>query len=82
MTRPKYIVNASATINLWIETTKPYITKILGYNVLGAMTLALVSAAREPNTSSTYGNITPRCLDFCDEHSLAPLAAKPAHMAR
>jgi hypothetical protein len=61
---------------------KPYMTNILGLDVLGANTLALLSTACAPNTSATYGN-TIRCyFDFCVEHRLAPLAATLAHMAK
>jgi site-specific recombinase XerD len=62
---------------------KPCIIKILGSHVLGAKTLALLSATRAPNTSTTYGSVIRRYFDVCQEHRLAtPLATTPAHMAR
>jgi hypothetical protein len=61
---------------------KPYMTRILGSNALGATTLALLAAAWAPSTAATYGNTIPRYFDFCAEQQLAPLAATPAHMAR
>jgi hypothetical protein len=57
-------------------------TKILGSDALGATTLALLSAAWAPNTSTTYGSTIRRYFNLCEEHRLAPLAATPAHMAR
>jgi hypothetical protein len=57
-------------------------TKILGSDVLGAKTLALLSAAWAPSTIATYNNTIRRYFDFCDEQRLAPLAATPAYMAR
>jgi hypothetical protein len=61
---------------------KPYMTKIIGSDALGATTLALLSAAWAPSTAAKYGNTIRRYFDFCEEHQLAPLAATPAHMAR
>jgi hypothetical protein len=57
-------------------------TKILRSDVLGAKTLALLSAAWAPSTILTCSSTTHRYFDFCDEHILAPLAATPAHMAK
>jgi hypothetical protein len=66
-----------------METMKPYVTKALGLDAsLGATTLALLSAAWAPITTSTYGGTIRRYFEFCEEHRLAPLAATPAHMAR
>jgi site-specific recombinase XerD len=76
------MVTVTATTNPWIETMKPCMTKILGSDALGATTLALLSAAWAPSTATTYGSTIRRYFDFCEEHQLAPLAAKPAHMAR
>jgi hypothetical protein len=56
--------------------------RILGFDALGATTLALLSAAWAPSTTTTYGSTIRRYFDFCEEHRLAPLAAAPAHMAR
>jgi hypothetical protein len=61
---------------------KPYMTRILGSNTLGATTMALLAAAWAPCTAATYGNTISRYFDFCTEQQLAPLAATPAHMAR
>jgi hypothetical protein len=58
---------------------KPYMTKILGSDVLDASTLALLSATWAPNTTTTYGNTIPVYFDFCDEHIFALLATAPAH---
>jgi hypothetical protein len=57
-------------------------TKILGSDVLGAETLALLSATWAPNTATTYRSTIRRYFDFRDEHMLAPVAATPGHMAR
>jgi site-specific recombinase XerD len=61
---------------------KPYITKVLSSDSLGATTLALLSAAWAPSTLATYGSTIRRYFDLCEEHRLAPLAATLAHMAR
>jgi hypothetical protein len=61
---------------------KPYMTIILGSDALGATTLALLSAAWEPSTSTTYGSTIRRYFEFYEEHQIAPLVATPAHMAR
>jgi hypothetical protein len=61
---------------------KPYMTKILDSNALGATSLALLSAAWVPSTSATYGSTIRRYSDLCEEHRLAALVATPAHMAR
>jgi hypothetical protein len=45
LARPKYRVIVTAYTNPWIETMKPYMTNIFGYDVLGAHTLALLFAA-------------------------------------
>jgi hypothetical protein len=77
------MVTVTANTNPWIETMKPFMTRILDSGVLGPKTLALLSAAwAPPNTTATYGNSTRRYFDLCEEHRLAPLAATPAHMAR
>jgi hypothetical protein len=44
------MVTVTANTKPWIETIKPYMTKILGSDVLGAKTLALLSAAWAPIT--------------------------------
>jgi hypothetical protein len=80
--KPKYIVIVTPDTNPWIETMKPYMTKILSSNVLGAKTLALLSAAWAPNTTATFGNTIRRYFHLCDEYMLVPLAATLAHMAR
>jgi hypothetical protein len=72
----------TTNINPGIETMKPYMTKNIGFDALGATTLALLFAAWAPSTSTTYGSTIRRYFDFSEEHSLAPLAATPAHMAR
>ena len=56
--------------------------RILGFDALGATTLALLSAAWAPSTATTYGSTIRRYFDLCNEHKLAPLSATPAHMAR
>jgi hypothetical protein len=61
---------------------KPYITKILGSDVLGAKTLAHLSAPWAPNKVSTYGSNVRRYFDLCEQQRLAPLVATPANMAR
>jgi hypothetical protein len=61
---------------------KPNMTKILGFDALGATTLTLLAAAWAPSTAATYGNTIRRYFDLCREQQLAPLAATPAHMAR
>jgi hypothetical protein len=61
---------------------KPYMTRILGSDALGATTLALLAAAWAPSTAATYGITIRRYFDFRSEQQLAPLAATPAHMAR
>jgi hypothetical protein len=43
--KPKYIVSVTAITNPLIDTMKPYIAKMIGSDVLGAKTLALVSVA-------------------------------------
>jgi hypothetical protein len=80
--KPKYRETVVANTNPWIETMKLYTTKILGSFVLGAKTLALLSAVWAPNTAVTCGGSSRRYFDFYDEHILAPLASTPAHMAR
>jgi hypothetical protein len=80
--KPKYIVSVTANTNPWIETMKPYITKIIDFDVLGAKTPAVLSAAWAPSTSATYGRTIHRYFDFYDEHMLVVLAATPAHMVR
>jgi hypothetical protein len=80
--RPKYMANVIANTNPWIETMKPYMPTILGSGVLGTKTLALLSAAWAPNTTTSQGNTICRYFDLCEEHILAPLVATPAHMAR
>jgi hypothetical protein len=80
--QPKYRVTVTATTNPWIETTKPYITRIIGSDALGATTLTLLAAAWAPSTAATYGSTIRRYFDFCTEKQLAPLGATPAHMAR
>jgi hypothetical protein len=53
------MVNVTANTNPWIETMKPYMTRILDSNVLGAKTLALLSAAQEQLTAVlSVGNST------------------------
>jgi hypothetical protein len=81
-TKPKYKVTDRANTNPWIGTMKPYITRLLGSNVLGAKTLALLSATWAPNMATTYGSTIRRYFDLCKEHRLSPLVATPAHMAR
>jgi hypothetical protein len=76
------MVTVRAITNPWIETMKPYMTRILGSDALGATNLALRSAAWAPSTAATYGSNIRRYFDLCEEHQLAPLAATPAHMAR
>jgi hypothetical protein len=61
---------------------KPYMTKILGSDVIGAKILALLSAAWAPNTIATYYITIRRYFDLSEEHRLVPLASTPAHMAR
>jgi site-specific recombinase XerD len=61
---------------------KPYMTKILGSDALGATTLTFLAAAWAPSTVATYGSTIRRYFDFCTEQQLAPLAATPVHMAR
>jgi hypothetical protein len=80
--RPKYKVNVRGNTNPLIETMKPYMTMFLGSDVLNAKTVALLSAAWAPSTTTTCGSTIRRCFNFCEEHILAPLAAAPAHMAR
>jgi hypothetical protein len=76
-------VNFTANTKPWIETmVKSYITKIIGSTVLGAKTLALLSAAWTSITTTTHGRTIRRYVELCDEHRLAPLAATPAHLAR
>jgi hypothetical protein len=57
-------------------------TNILGSDVLGAKTLALLSKAWAPNTTGTYGSNVRRYFDYCEEHMLAPLVGTPVHMVR
>jgi hypothetical protein len=76
------MVNVTANTNPWIKTMKSYITKIPGFDVLGAKTLALLSAAWAPITATTYGSTIRRYFDFGAEHRFAPLMATPAHRAR
>jgi hypothetical protein len=64
------------------ETVHDNMTKILGFDVFGAKTSTLLSAAWAPNTPTTYGSTIRRYFDFFDEHILAPLVATLAHMAR
>jgi site-specific recombinase XerD len=59
-----------------------HITKVLGSDVLGVKTPALLFASWAPSTTPTYGITIRRYFDFCAEHMLAPLAVTPAHMAR
>jgi hypothetical protein len=61
---------------------KPYTTRILGCDALGATTMALLAATWAPSTAATYGSTIRRCFDFCAEQQHAPLAATPAHVAR
>jgi hypothetical protein len=61
---------------------KPYMTTIIGYALLGAKILALLSASWAPSITTTYGNTIRRYFDFGDEHMLATLAATPAHTAQ
>jgi hypothetical protein len=61
---------------------KPYMTKIFGFDVLGAKTLAYLSVTWTSNTIATYGRTFRRYFDFFDEHRLAPLVAKLVDMAR
>jgi hypothetical protein len=81
-TWPKYMVNVTPNTNQWIEKTNPYMTRILGSDLLGAKTLPLLSATWAPCTTTTHGNTLRRYFDFCEEYKLEPLAATPAHMAR
>jgi hypothetical protein len=60
---------------------KPYMTIILGFDALGATTLALLSAAWAPSKTTTHGITICHYFDLREEHRLAPLAATPAHMA-
>jgi hypothetical protein len=53
-TRARYIVNVTTNTNPWIETMKLYSTKMMGFDVLGAETLAVLSVAWAPNTTTTY----------------------------
>jgi hypothetical protein len=76
------MATVAAYTNPWIETMKPFMTRILGSGVLGAKTLALLSAAWARNTRATYGSTTRRYFDLCEEHRLAPLAATSANMAQ
>jgi hypothetical protein len=59
---------------------KLYMTKILGFDVLGAKILALVSATWALVTKATYDSTIHRYFDFCDEHKLAPLVWMTANM--
>jgi hypothetical protein len=61
---------------------KPYMSRILGSDALGATTPILLSAAWAPITIVRYGSTIRRYFDLREEHLLAPLAAIPAHMAR
>jgi hypothetical protein len=61
---------------------KPNMTNILGFDVLGPKTLALMSGVWAPNKATTYESTICRYFDSYDEHMLASLAATPAHMAR
>jgi hypothetical protein len=81
-TQPKHKITVTTTANPWIETMKPYMTRILGFDALGASTLGLLSASWAPSKAETYGSSIRRYFDFCEEHQLAPLVATPAHMAR
>jgi hypothetical protein len=55
---------------------KPYMTQISGFDVLGANTLAFLSASWIPSTIATYGYFY-----LCDKYKLAPLAITPVYMA-
>jgi hypothetical protein len=79
--RPKYNVKVVANTNPWIETMKPYMTNIMGFDVHGAKTLALIFTTWAPNIAAAFGNTIRRYFALCDEHMLAPLAASLAHMA-
>jgi hypothetical protein len=59
---------------------KPYMTRILGFDVLGAKILALQSVACALSTATMYDIIIRRYFDSY-EHRLAPLPATPARMA-
>jgi hypothetical protein len=76
------MVTVTTNTNMWIETMKPYMTRMLGSDALSATTLALLSATWAPSKAATYGSTIRRYFDFCEEHRLAPLAATLAHMAR
>jgi hypothetical protein len=69
-------MNVIANSNPWIETMKSYITQISGFDVLGANTLAFLSASWIPSTVATSGYF-----DLCYTYKLAPLATTPVHMA-
>jgi hypothetical protein len=77
-----YRITVTATTNPWIETMKPYMTRIIGSDALRATTLTLLAATWAPSTAATYGRTIRRYFDFCAEQQLAPLAATPAHMVR
>jgi hypothetical protein len=54
-------IPVTANNNSWVETMKPYMTKILSSDVLDAKTLALLSATWAPRTSvATYGSTIRR----------------------
>jgi hypothetical protein len=75
--KPKYKVSVIAKTNLRIETMKPYMTKIMGSGVLNSKTLALLSAANDSNTPTTYGGTIHRYFAFCDEAPACGAAAGP-----
>eukprot|EP00873_Tetraselmis_striata_P045490 jgi/Tetstr1/465754/TSEL_010379.t1 len=61
---------------------RPYMTRVLGSDTLGAQTLELLSAAWAPATTASYASCMKQYFRFCEEERRPALAADPGTMVR
>eukprot|EP00873_Tetraselmis_striata_P019942 jgi/Tetstr1/440206/TSEL_028558.t1 len=61
---------------------RPYMTRVLGSDTLGAKTLELLSIAWAPATAASYASCMKQYFRFCEEERRPAMAADPGTMAR
>jgi hypothetical protein len=78
----RYKIEVASCNNLWADSMRPYMQRLLGTDSLGAKTLELLTADWEKNTSDMNNNAIEPYFEFCEEQGLPPLAATAATLAR